>query len=76
MLIFAKNFDMELLPFIYGKVAETQNFTDREEECIPLSQNFFSLINTMIISPRRWGNFCWLNAITYNDTTLFSASDY
>jgi hypothetical protein len=46
---------MEVLPFIYGKTAEIQNFTDREEECEQLSQNFISLINTMLISPRRWG---------------------
>ena len=46
---------MEALPFIFGKTAETQNFTDRETECKHLTQNFFSLVNTMIISPRRWG---------------------
>jgi len=46
---------MELLPFIYGKTAETQNFTDREKESKRLAQNFFSLVNTTIISPRRWG---------------------
>jgi AAA+ ATPase superfamily predicted ATPase len=46
---------MEMLPFIYGKVAENHDFIDREEECKRLAQNFFSLINTMIISPRRWG---------------------
>ena len=46
---------MEKLAFIYGKLAEIQDFTDREEECKHLAQNFFSLINTMIISPRRWG---------------------
>ena len=46
---------MEKSPFIYGRTAETQNFTDREKECAHLAQNFFSLVNTMIISPRRWG---------------------
>ena len=46
---------MEILPFIYGKTAETQNFTDREKECKHLMQNFVSLVNTTIISPRRWG---------------------
>jgi len=46
---------MEQLPFIYGKAAEMLNFTDREEESKRLAQNFFSLINTMILSPRRWG---------------------
>ncbi|MCL2511504.1 MAG: ATPase [Bacteroidales bacterium] len=46
---------MELLPFVYGKIAEIQNFTDREEESKRLEQNFLSLINTIVISPRRWG---------------------
>ncbi|MCL2041308.1 MAG: ATPase [Bacteroidales bacterium] len=46
---------MEVMPFIYGKMAETQNFTDREQECERLARNFHSLINTAIISPRRWG---------------------
>ena len=46
---------MDTLPFIYGKTAETHNFTDREKDCNHLLQNFFSLVNTTIISPRRWG---------------------
>jgi len=50
---------MEILPFIYGKTAETQNFTDREKESKRLAQNFFSLINTTIVSPRRWENRHW-----------------
>ena len=50
-----KKIDMETLPFVYGKIAETQDFTDREKESKHLAQNFFSQINTTIISPRRWG---------------------
>jgi hypothetical protein len=46
---------METLPFIYGKTVEMNNFTDREKECEQLIQNFFSLVNTTVISPRRWG---------------------
>ncbi|MDR1757801.1 MAG: ATPase [Bacteroidales bacterium] len=46
---------MEQMPFIFGKTAEIHNFTDREEETKRLTQNFYSLVNTMIISPRRWG---------------------
>ena len=42
-------------PFIYGKLAVLQNFTDREKEQNRLSENFTSLINTILISPRRWG---------------------
>ncbi len=42
-------------PFIFGKIATDNNFTDRETETSNLVQNFTSLINTIIISPRRWG---------------------
>ena len=42
-------------PFIFGKIATEKNFTDREQETINLVSNFKSLINTIIISPRRWG---------------------
>jgi hypothetical protein len=42
-------------PFIFGKIAADRNFTDREQETAHLIQNFTSLINTIIISPRRWG---------------------
>jgi len=46
---------MRKLPFIFGKSSDLINFTDREEESFRLEMNFKSLINTTIISPRRWG---------------------
>jgi len=46
---------MKKMPFIFGKSSDLVNFTDREEEIFRLEMNFKSLINTMIISPRRWG---------------------
>ena len=42
-------------PFVYGRIARSENFTDRERETRVLVSNFNSLINTIIISPRRWG---------------------
>jgi AAA+ ATPase superfamily predicted ATPase len=42
-------------PFVFGKIAKNENFTDREKETAHLVANFSSLINTIIISPRRWG---------------------
>ncbi len=42
-------------PFVYGKIARSENFTDRENETALLVNNFNSLVNTIIISPRRWG---------------------
>jgi AAA+ ATPase superfamily predicted ATPase len=46
---------MKKLPFIFGKSSDLINFTNREEEISHLEMNFKSLINTIIISPRRWG---------------------
>ncbi|GHT60600.1 hypothetical protein AGMMS50239_09870 [Bacteroidia bacterium] len=46
---------MKRMPFIFGKSTNFENFTDREEEALRLIQSFKSLINTTIISPRRWG---------------------
>lgn len=48
-------------PFIFGKIATEKNFTDREKETINLVQNFTSLTNTIIISPRRWGKSSLVN---------------
>ncbi len=42
-------------PFVFGKLAIGNNFTDREKEIDRLKQNFLSGINTILISPRRWG---------------------
>jgi AAA+ ATPase superfamily predicted ATPase len=46
---------MKKTPFVFGKSSDKLNFTDREEESALLEMNFKSLINTTIISPRRWG---------------------
>lgn len=42
-------------PFNFGKVAVGENFINRTEELQRLSTNFTSGLNTMLISPRRWG---------------------
>jgi len=43
------------IPFIFGKIAERGEFTDREKEVEKLKNNFISLTNTTLLSPRRWG---------------------
>lgn len=48
-------------PFVFGKIATEKNFTDREQETAHLVDNFTSLINTIIISPRRWGKSSLVN---------------
>ena len=42
-------------PFVYGKIALAENFTDRKEETASLKTDFLNLTNTIVISPRRWG---------------------
>ena len=42
-------------PFVFGRLAEAGNFTDRKLERQRLEQNFRALTNTTLISPRRWG---------------------
>ena len=42
-------------PFIFGKAAEGTFFTDRAEDARRLTANLTHGINTILISPRRWG---------------------
>lgn len=42
-------------PFVYGKLASKLDFTDRFVEREQLKTNFAASINTILISPRRWG---------------------
>ena len=51
------------IPFIFGKIAENGDFTDREKEIEKLTNNFISLANTTILSPRRWGKTSLVNKV-------------
>lgn len=42
-------------PFVFGKAAEGVHFTDRKQDALRLSANLSHGINTVLISPRRWG---------------------
>jgi len=42
-------------PFVFGKAAEGVFFTDRSEDAKRLNANLIHGINTILISPRRWG---------------------
>ncbi len=42
-------------PFIFGSATSGEWFTDREEDVKRLLANFTHSINTILISPRRWG---------------------
>ena len=61
---------MEISPFIFGKLATKVDFTDRETEADHLASNFRSLINTILISPRRWGKTSLVNQVSENLTRL------
>ncbi|MCO6025850.1 ATP-binding protein [Prevotella cerevisiae] len=42
-------------PFVYGELAQKENFIDREEERQKIKTFLGNGINVMLISPRRWG---------------------
>ena len=42
-------------PFVFGSVVSTNSFTNREKEAEKLYNNLVNGVNTIIISPRRWG---------------------
>jgi len=46
---------MQPVPFVFGRVAVKADFTNRKMEIARLKDNFRMLVNTVIISPRRWG---------------------
>lgn len=46
---------MENKPFTFGVATSGDNFTDREKETKHLLLNFRHGVNTVLISPRRWG---------------------
>jgi hypothetical protein len=53
--IILRGIKMKSSPFVYGNTVSTKAFTDREKEVNKLFANLTGGINTMIISPRRWG---------------------
>lgn len=50
-------------PFLYGIAADSKHFTDREAETQRLMLNFENGLNTIIISPRRWGKTSLVNKV-------------
>ena len=46
---------MDKSPFMFGKLASGSTFINRQEDIKKLSSNFSSGINTILVSPRRWG---------------------
>jgi energy-coupling factor transporter ATP-binding protein EcfA2 len=52
------------IPFVYGRLAVLDDYTNRRKEIQLLKNNFTNLINTTIISPRRWGKSSLVNHVS------------
>ncbi len=66
------------LPFEYGELVKQANFVNRKEERKRLSQNLKGGLNTMLISPRRWGKSSLVKQValdTENKKTIFCFID-
>lgn len=50
-------------PFTFGKIAKGSNFTNRAFETKRLKTNFDDKVNTILISPRRWGKSSLVNRV-------------
>ncbi len=55
---------MKNSPFIYGSTVSKHSFTNREKEISKLTTNLLGGINTMVISPRRWGKSSLVERVT------------
>jgi uncharacterized protein len=53
-------------PFIFGKMVLKNEFTDREKEMEWLKRNLLSGVNSILISPRRWGKTSLVNQTVEN----------
>lgn len=57
---------MEENPFVFGKAAEGNFFTDRIADAEHLEANLTHGINTILISPRRWGKTSLVKKVIEN----------
>jgi hypothetical protein len=59
---------MEENPFVFGKAVEGNFFTDRAKDAEHLEANLTHGINTILISPRRWGKTSLVKKVMANVT--------
>ena len=59
---------MEENPFVFGKAVEGRFFTDRMKDTEHLEANLTHGINTILISPRRWGKTSLVKKVISNVT--------
>lgn len=53
-------------PFLFGKTVSEDEFTNRQADIKRLTGNFQNHINTILISPRRWGKSSLVKKVTEN----------
>ena len=63
MRIFAAKLEVMDKPFIFGIPVEDTHFIGREKEIQRLSTNFKYGVNTILLSPRRWGKTSLVNKV-------------
>lgn len=56
-------------PFIFGSATFGEWFTDREADSRRLATNFQHGVNTILISPRRWGKTSLVHKVSQNTTS-------
>ncbi len=52
-------------PFKYGKIVTGKNFINRTEDIMRIQNNIDAGINTVLISPRRWGKSSLIKQLAY-----------
>ena len=52
-------------PFKYGKIVTGDNFINRTEDIKRIQNNIAAGINTILISPRRWGKSSLIKQLSY-----------
>lgn len=56
-------------PFVFGTYVGTENFIGREKEITRLEANFTHGVNTILMSPRRWGKTSLVKRVAENVTS-------
>ncbi|HRG94269.1 MAG TPA: ATP-binding protein, partial [Chitinophagaceae bacterium] len=51
-------------PFLFGKTVSEEAFTNRKTDIKRLSNNLRNNINSILISPRRWGKSSLVRKVT------------
>jgi AAA+ ATPase superfamily predicted ATPase len=52
-------------PFVFGRLSDTGSFVNRVDDIHRLKQNTENKINTILLSPRRWGKSSLISVLEY-----------